>query len=78
MPKFTKGGDMAKKMPPFMGKESKAEEAKEKKVKAGSFALYKKGEKAEGIHGKSGMEKPTKYAKGGGIESKGKTRGRNI
>tara|TARA_R110000868_G_scaffold112176_4_gene302301 strand:+ start:9728 stop:10438 length:711 start_codon:yes stop_codon:yes gene_type:complete len=72
--KFAKGGDMAKKMPPFMGKETKAEEAKEKKVKAGSFALYKKGEKAEGVHGKSGMEKPTKYAKGGGCELKGKTK----
>ena len=71
--KFAKGGDMAKKMPPFMGKETKAEEAKEMKVKAKSFALYKKGEKAEGVHGKSGMEKPTKYAKGGGCELKGKT-----
>ena len=27
--KFAKGGEMAKKIPPFMGKESKAEEAKE-------------------------------------------------
>ena len=72
--KFAKGGDMAKKMPPFMGKETKAEEAKEMKVKAKSFALYKKGEKAEGVHGKSGKEKPTKYAKGGGCELKGKTK----
>lgn len=72
--KFAKGGDMAKKFPPFMGKESKAEEAKEMKVKAKSFALYKKGEKAEGVHGKSGKEKPTKYAKGGGCELKGKTK----
>ena len=70
--KFAKGGDMAKKMPPFMGKETKAEEAKEMKVKAKSFALYKKGEKAEGVHGKSGKEKPTKYAAGGGCEMKGK------
>ena len=72
--KFAKGGDMAKKMPPFMGKETKAEEAKEMKVKAKSPAMYRKGEKAEGIHGESGMEKPTKYAKGGGCELKGKTK----
>lgn len=71
---FAKGDDMAKKLPPFMGKESKAEEAKEMKVKAKSPAMYRKGEKAEGIHGKSGMAKPTKYAKGGGCELKGKTK----
>jgi hypothetical protein len=65
------GGEM-KKLPPFMGKESKAEEAKEMKVKRMSPALYKKGEKAEGVHGKSGKEKPTKYAKGGGVEARGK------
>lgn len=76
--KFAKGGDMAKKMPPFMGKETKAEEAKEMKVKAKSFALYKKGEKAEGVHGKSGKEKPTKYAAGGGCELKGKTQGKIV
>ncbi len=82
--KFAKGDDM-KKIPPFMGKESKAEEAKEMKIKAKSPAMYRKGEKAEGIHGKSGMEKPTKYAKGGcamakggGVESKGKTKGKMI
>ena len=73
--KFAKGGDMAKKFPPFMGKETKAEEAKEMKVKAKSPAMYKKGEKAEGIHGKSGMEKPSKYAAGGGCELTGKTKG---
>jgi len=73
--KFAKGGEMAKKIPPFMGKESKAEEAKEMKVKAKSPAMYMKGEKAEGIHGKSGKEMPTKYARGGGVESKGKTQG---
>lgn len=76
--KFAKGGDMAKKFPPFMGKESKAEEAKEMKVKRMSPALYKKGEKAEGVHGKSGMEKPSKYAKGGGVELRGKTKGKVI
>lgn len=73
--KFSKGGDMAKKIPPFMGKETKGEEAKEMKIKRMSPAMYKKGEKAEGVHGKSGMEKPTKYARGGGVESKGKTKG---
>ena len=73
--KFAKGGEMAKKIPPFMGKETKAEEAKEMKVKAKSPAMYMKGEKAEGVHGKSGKEMPTKYARGGGVESKGKTQG---
>ena len=73
--KFSKGGEMAKKIPPFMGKESKAEEAKEMKVKAKSPAMYMKGEKAEGVHGKSGKAMPTKYARGGGVESKGKTQG---
>jgi hypothetical protein len=75
---------MAKKIPPFMGKETKAEEAKEMKIKAKNPALYMKGEKAEGIHGKSGMEKPTKYARGGfvryadGVASKGKTKGKMV
>jgi len=82
--KFAKGGDMAKKMPPFMGKESEAEEAKEMKVKAKSPAMYRKGEKAEGIHGESGKEKPTKYAKGGftraadGVAQKGKTKAKHF
>lgn len=67
--KFAKGGDMAKKMPPFMGKESKAEEAKEMKVKAKSPAMYRKGEKAEGVHGKSGKKKPSKYAAGGYVSA---------
>lgn len=77
--KFAKGGEtMAKKIPPFMGKETKAEEAKEMKVKAKSPAMYMKGEKAEGVHGKSGKEMPTKYARGGGVEAKGKTKGTMI
>ena len=67
-----------KKLPPFMGKETKAEEAKEMKVKRVSPKLYKEAEKREGVHGKSGMEKPTKYARGGGIEAKGKTRGKMV
>jgi hypothetical protein len=55
---FKKGGDTmaTKKLPPFMGKETKAEEAKEMKIKAVSPKMYQKGEKAEGIH---------KTAKGG-------------
>ena len=65
--KFAKGGDMAtKKLPPFMGKESKAEESKEKKL---SKTVYRRGEAAE---------KMPKFAKGGGIESKGKTKGKMI
>jgi hypothetical protein len=67
--KFEKGGDMAtKKLPPFMGKESKAEESKEKKL---SKSVYRRGEMAEG-------EKMPKFAKGGGVESKGKTKGKMI
>jgi len=62
---FKRGGGMATKISPFMGKESKAEEAKEMKIKAKSPAMYMKGEKAEGIHGKSGMENPGNYARGG-------------
>jgi len=64
-----------------MGKETKSEERKEMKV---SPAMYRKGEKAEGIHGKFGMDKPSKYAKGGftraadGIAQKGKTKGRRF
>lgn len=67
---FTKssaeGGAMkAKKLPPFMGKESKAEEAKEKKM---SKAAYMRGERAEG----------EKMARGGGVERKGKTVGKIV
>lgn len=69
------GGGMAKKLPPFMGKETPAEERKEMAVKRVSPKLYREGEKREGVHGKSGMEKPSKYARGGGVESKGKTKG---
>ena len=62
---------MAKKIPPFMGKETKSEERKEMKVKAISPKLYMKGEKAEGIHGKSGKEKPSKYKSGGMVRGTG-------
>jgi len=52
----------------FAGKETKAEEAKERKL-AGSKAAYKKAEmKYEG----------EKYTRGGGIESKGKTNGKMV
>jgi hypothetical protein len=68
---FTEGGSMAtrKPMPPFMGKESKAEEAMQKK-KAPSKAAYKKAEMK--------MEGEKKYARGGGIEAKGKTKGKMV
>jgi len=81
---FAKGGDM-KKIPPFMGKETPKEEKREMAIKAKSKAKYAMGEAAEGIHGKSGMAKPSKYAKGGcamakggGVESKGKTKGKMV
>ena len=82
--KFAKGGDTMAKIPPFMGKETKSEEAKEMKIKRMSPGLYKKGEKAEGVHGKSGMDKPTKYANGGyvraadGVASRGKTKAKQV
>lgn len=92
---FKKGGDTmaTKKLPPFMGKETKAEEAKEMKIKAVSPKMYQKGEKAEGIHkmAKGGISSSLKahaaapaskahagMAKGGGVESKGKTKGKMI
>ncbi len=90
--KFSKGGNpmATKKLPPFMGKETKAEEAKEMKIKAISPKLYQKGEKAEGVHkmAKGGISSSLKahaaapaskahagMAKGGGVETKGKTKG---
>lgn len=72
--KFTKGGDMATKNL-FKGKESMKEElAEAKAIKSGKITpmQYAKGEKSE----KS--EKPAKYARGGGIESKGKTKGKMV
>ena len=65
---------MAKKCPPFLGKETPAEEKKEMKVKAASPALYRKGEKAEGVHGKGAKPKP--FAAGGMVRrGYGKARG---
>ena len=80
--KFAKGGDTmaTKKIFPFMGKETPKEEKREMAVKAKSKAKYFAGEKAEGIHGKSGMKKPTAYAEGGftksadGIAENGRTK----
>jgi hypothetical protein len=92
---FSKGGKpmATKKLPPFMGKETKAEEAKEMKIKAVSPKMYKAGEKAEGVHkmAKGGISSSLKahaaapaskahasMAKGGGVESKGKTKGKMV
>jgi hypothetical protein len=92
---FSKGGKTmaTKKLPPFMGKETKAEEAKEMKIKAVSPKMYKAGEKAEGVHkmAKGGISTSLKahaaapaskahagMAKGGGVESKGKTKGKMV
>ena len=84
---FSKGGTMAtKKFPPFMGKETKAEEAKEKKVKAVSPMLYKKAEKAEGVHkmANGGITKAkmgsvrTASPSRDGLASQGKTKGAMI
>ena len=75
--KFSKGGDMATKKPfpasLFKGKETMKEELKEAKaIKSGKITpmQYAKGEKSEDA------KKPKKFAKGGGIEIKGKTRGK--
>lgn len=57
----------------FGGKESKAEEAKEKKKFPGKAAYAKAESKFEG---EKPSKKMPKFAKGGGIESKGKTRGK--
>jgi len=81
---FSKGGTMAtKKLSPFMGKESKAEEAKEMKIKAVSPKMYQKGEKAEGVHkmAKGGMTKMGSVktsSKPDGVAVKGKTKGTMI
>lgn len=75
--KFSKGGDtMATKKPMpkglFGGKETFQEELKEAKaIKSGKISpmQYAKGEESE---------KPKKMARGGGVESKGKTKGKQI
>lgn len=62
---------MAKKIPPFMGKETPSEEKKEMAVKRLSPKLYNKAEKAEGVHGKDGKGKPSKYKSGGTVRGTG-------
>lgn len=72
---YAKGGKVAKKMPPFMGKESAKEENMEKRL---SPAKYKAGEMSEGEMMACGG-KVKKYAAGGkidGIAQRGKTRGK--
>jgi hypothetical protein len=56
----------------FGGKESVSEELKEAKaIKSGKITpmQYAKGEKSEGVH---------KMARGGGVETKGKTKGKMV
>lgn len=105
--KFKKGGDTMAKFNPFIGKETKGEEGKEKKaVKGKGKGAYAKAEKKfEGEAFKCGGKvkkmadggdmdiepdmgsispkkkqapKPKNYAKGGGIEVRGKTKGRFV
>lgn len=82
--KFKEGGmaqDKLKKM--FKGKETKGEELKEARaIKSGKITPeeYARGEKMEEAKkmkkgGSCGMKK---YAKGGGIEVRGKTKGRMV
>ena len=104
-----KGGDTMAKFNPFIGKETKGEEGKEKKaVKGKGKGAYAKAEKkfeGEGMKcgGKTKVKKmadggdmdiepdmgsispkkkqapkPKNYAKGGGIEVRGKTKGRFV
>lgn len=64
----------------FKGKESFGEELKEAKaIKSGKITPteYAKGEKMEG-HKCGGVMKAKKMARGGGIETKGKTKGKMI
>lgn len=74
------GGGMAKLKKLFKGKDTHAEELKEAKaIKSGKITPeeYAKGEKMEGEGMKCGG-KVKKYARGGGIEVRGKTRGRFV
>lgn len=68
-----KEGEMATKgkMMPFMGKESKAEEAMEKKKFPSKRGYAAMEAKKEG-------EKMPKFARGGGVETKGKTKGKMV
>lgn len=70
--KFSKGGDMATKgKNPFAGKESKSEESAERKKFPSKKAYAAAESKMEG-------EKMPKFARGGGVETKGKTRGKMV
>ena len=65
----------------FGGKESYSEElAEAKAIKSGKITpqQYAKGEKSEEAKGMKKGGKVKKYARGGGIESRGKTKGRFI
>lgn len=78
--KFKEGGmatDKLKKM--FKGKESQSEELKEARaIKSGKITPeeYAKGEKMEESKKMKCGGKVKKYARGGGIESRGKTKGK--
>ena len=72
-----KGGDTMAKFNPFIGKETKGEEGKEKKAVKGKGAYAKAEKQFEGEGMKCGG-KTKKYARGGGIEVRGKTRGKII
>lgn len=73
--KFAEGGIMAKGKAPFFGKESAKEERAEKKM---GKAAYMRGERSEGEAGFKCGGKAKGYAKGGGIESRGKTKGKFV
>ena len=76
--KFKDGG-MAKLSKLFKGKDTYAEEVKEAKaIKSGKItpAEYAKGEDMEKAKGMKCGGKVKKYARGGGIEVRGKTRGK--
>ena len=78
--KFKDGG-MAKLNKLFKGKESYAEEVKEARaIKSGKITPeeYAKGEKMEEAKGMKCGGKVKKYARGGGIEVRGKTRGKMV
>ena len=76
-----KGGGMAKLNKLFKGKDTYAEEVKEAKaIKSGKItpAEYAKGEKMEEAKGMKCGGKVKKYCRGGGIEVRGKTKGKMV
>ena len=77
--KFKDGGIVAKKL--FGGKETYNEEFGEAKAVADKKITPKqfiKGEKSEGKKEAPWMKKTAKFARGGGVEQRGKTRGRVV